>query len=74
MDHIKKYEMKKMIGKIMKRWGYKKLDLAELQLLDVGLHVTQHYINDRKFRRSLKDTPLEAKLKNVIDQWKPKEK
>lgn len=66
--------MKKLIRKYLKRWGYKKLDIAELQLLDVGLHVIQHYINDRKFRRSLKDTNLDAKLKRVIDQWTPKDK
>ena len=66
--------MKKLIRKYLKRWGYKKLDIAELELLNVGLHVVQHYINDRKFRRSLKDTDLEAKLKSVIDQWKPKER
>ena len=62
--------MKKLIRKYLKRWGYKKLDIAELQLLSVGLNVVQHYINDRKFRRSLKDTDLEAKLKNVIEKWK----
>ena len=66
--------MKKLIRKYLKRWGYKKLDIAELELLSVGLHVVQHYINDRKFRRSLKDTDLQAKLKSVIDQWKPKER
>tara|TARA_R100000773_G_C4214808_1_gene113699 strand:+ start:1315 stop:1515 length:201 start_codon:yes stop_codon:yes gene_type:complete len=66
--------MKKMIGKIMRRFGYKKMEPAELHLLDVGLFVVEHYINDRKYRRSLKDTRLDDKIKSVIQAWTPKDK
>jgi len=58
----------------MKRFGYKKIEPAELSLLDVGLFVVEHYINDRKYRRSLKDTRLDDKIKSVINRWKTKER
>ena len=62
--------MRKLIAKIMKRFGYKKLSIEEMKLLSVGLHTVQHYINDRKFRRTLKDQPIGDAINQIIHGWK----
>ena len=62
--------MRKLIAKIMKRFGYKKLSIEEMKLLSVGLHTVQHYINDRKFRRTLKGQPIGDTINQIIHGWK----
>lgn len=61
--------MKKLIKRYLAKKGYRKLNIAELKTMNVGIVLTQEYINNRKLRRLLKDTEIGSFVKQTIHEW-----
>jgi len=62
--------IKKLIRKLAVKLGMKTYTEKEMRLMGIGIAVVEEYINNRKFRRSLKDTKLDNQLKQSINEWK----
>tara|TARA_R110000822_G_scaffold288004_1_gene409220 strand:- start:14097 stop:14285 length:189 start_codon:yes stop_codon:yes gene_type:complete len=49
-----------------------RLTSNERKLLQIGLQVTEEYINSRKFRRKIKDTLSYEALVEILGNWDDK--
>lgn len=61
--------MKRIFEKLFRRIGYTKIRRADLFVRQIGVHVVDEYVHSRKYRRSIKGTPLEENIKNVLTEW-----
>ena len=61
--------MKKIIKKILAKRGYRKLSIAELKTMNVGIVLTEEYIRNRKLRRLLRETEIGEFVKQTIKEW-----
>tara|TARA_R110000772_G_scaffold11971_5_gene37053 strand:+ start:9452 stop:9640 length:189 start_codon:yes stop_codon:yes gene_type:complete len=57
----------------VKNWFRRiRLTSNERKLVYLGLALTQEFINERKFRRKLKDTRLYDELVEILGNWDDK--
>ena len=61
--------MKKLIKKLLAKRGYRKLSIAELKTMNVGIILTEEYIRNRKLRRLLRETEIGSFVKQTIYEW-----
>jgi len=61
--------MKKLIKKFLAKRGYRKLSIAELKTMNVGIILTEEYIRNRKLRRLLRETEIGSFVKQTIYEW-----
>tara|TARA_R110000751_G_scaffold73709_2_gene149098 strand:+ start:19459 stop:19668 length:210 start_codon:yes stop_codon:yes gene_type:complete len=60
---------KKLITKYLRKKGYRKYSIAELKTMNIGIILTQEYIQSRKLRRILKETEVGSFIKETISEW-----
>lgn len=61
--------MKKLIKIFLLKRGYRKLSIAELKTMNVGIILTEEYIRNRKLRRLLRETEIGSFVKQTIQEW-----